>query len=1269
MSDSTSSPTQQSMKPNPNPNPNPKSSKNILHIGGLPVEFPYQPYGTQLAFMNRVISTLDRSQRDGNCHALLESPTGTGKSLSLLCSTIAWQQNRKSKNLQANLTHSSSKPNPEATTDPINHGGGFIPETQPSGNPGIAPPARTNFRKEKSKLAPTIFYSSRTHTQITQVIQEYKKTSYRVPMAVLGSRKHYCTNPHLRGDDNIDEQCKLLLKNKEVLCSEFKNVHKVKGHPSLQKGGCHEIHDIEDLVKIGQAVKGCSYFASRSMAQDADLVFCPYNYIINPIIRDAMEVDISGSIIILDEAHNVEDTARDASSFDVDEDALTYLQTELEKLSHDNYLNYHPLLEMTQDILSWIDRRKETLVKRDFQHYFHCWTGDKALKELEEANITLQCFPILRECATKAIRAASEDEPGVAHLSGMATIILEGLFSSLNYFFSRNGVHAYDYELALQRSVKREGGDWTHTFSLWCLNPAVVFKSIADVSQSVILTSGTLSPLNTFSSELGVQFGTCLEAPHVIDVDSQVWASVISNGPGNYPLNASYKTADGYAFQDALGKSLEEICKIVPGGCLVFFPSYKLLDKVSKRWQETGQWSHLNAQKPLFVEPRGSSQEGFQPVLKNYYDSIRQSTRQVIGRKIRRKKSDFKSGDKVKSPKTTKPGAAFLAVCRGKVSEGIDFSDENARAVVIVGIPFPNINDIKVAQKKKFNDKHGSSKNLLNGNEWYCHQAFRALNQATGRCIRHRFDYGAIIFLDERFREDRNRAYISKWLRKSIRQYDSFEESLQGLKSFFNDVKDRFGTAANSSESTDGNDGNVESVDWKSEATRKENQKVNKSRRYQMKLESNGILRSEKVARLRHPSIPVTKNNSLYKDTKSEVVTQTDEKGASVSVCREYIDLDCDSDRDSRLSTALSPDDAELTFVKETPGMNFGNPITTPEILPRNGYSSPTEKNAYTEVPQQSSNAAAPTKTTYMAMATPERGLTANANSIISEVESSWSVNSHVQKRRKFMGLSSINNLQAFDTPITQAADIVSPLGSSVTITDANHRTEEKNNSENESSKFKSSPSPKVNIFDGSQVPSGLNMNQRFQIFCSQCRNPLGLPENDLHVMCSLISSSKVHVISQWMETSETLASSTSSVCVVVSDILSVDKRLLERTDNSAPGQGIWCKEDGCVFNSISCPFCNDPNNCLGVQVVATDASNFEFQNKILFYLDRLEIKNSETAKDKALSSFGDSCTSACPSLIERYAYIPPPQDSGGWRSTKSRLRLPRKDPVSSAKC
>jgi hypothetical protein len=38
------------------------------------------------------------------------------------------------------------------------------------------------------------------------------------------------------------------------------------------------------------------------MADDAQLVFCPYSYIINPVIRGAMEVDIKGAIVILDEA-------------------------------------------------------------------------------------------------------------------------------------------------------------------------------------------------------------------------------------------------------------------------------------------------------------------------------------------------------------------------------------------------------------------------------------------------------------------------------------------------------------------------------------------------------------------------------------------------------------------------------------------------------------------------------------------------------------------------------------------------------------------------------------------------------------------------------------------------------------------------------------------------------------------------------------------------------------------------------------------------------
>ena len=74
-------------------------------------------------------------------------------------------------------------------------------------------------------------------------------------------------------------------------------------------------------------------------------------------------------------------------------------------------------------------------------------------------------------------------------------------------------------------------------------------------------------------------------------------------------------------------------------------------------------------------------------------------------------------------------GALMLAVCRGKVSEGLDFTDNNARAVVCVGIPFPNFKDTQVELKREYNDKKSQTSQLLNGSQWYEIQAFRALNQ------------------------------------------------------------------------------------------------------------------------------------------------------------------------------------------------------------------------------------------------------------------------------------------------------------------------------------------------------------------------------------------------------------------------------------------------------------------------------------------------------------------------------------------------------------
>lgn len=54
--------------------------------------------------------------------------------------------------------------------------------------------------------------------------------------------------------------------------------------------------------------------------------------------------------------------------------------------------------------------------------------------------------------------------------------------------------------------------------------------------------------------------------------------------------------------------------------------------------------------------------------------------------------------------------AAFFAVCRGKLAEGIDFTDDAARCVIIAGIPFPQVFDPKVLIKKDYLDKKFASK-------------------------------------------------------------------------------------------------------------------------------------------------------------------------------------------------------------------------------------------------------------------------------------------------------------------------------------------------------------------------------------------------------------------------------------------------------------------------------------------------------------------------------------------------------------------------------
>ncbi|XP_072503009.1 Fanconi anemia group J protein isoform X1 [Notamacropus eugenii] len=878
-------------------------------IGGVKIHFPCKAYPSQLAMMNSIVRGLNSKQ-----HCLLESPTGSGKSLALLCSALAWQQSFTEKPEEENLNKKTEVPLPccctchfhSPTNDisvSVNQGascsftspvitssmknevstcqGASTPKitlaaklsakkqasllsdekddfqadkkrlrpletkqqvrkrhcfakdvwdldmkvaperivkpnsplgkkimSSPQKLPGPCTRCSCSIKSEKSKdddnitkkepggkcKTPKIFFGTRTHKQISQITRELQRTAYSgVRMTILSSRDHTCVHPEVIGNFNRSEKCMELMDGKNGRsCYFYHGVHKISEQLALQTfPGMCRAWDIEDLVSLGKKLKACPYYAARELMLDADIVFCPYNYLLDSQIRECMDINLKEQIIILDEAHNIEDCARDSASYSVTEIQLRFARDELDVMVSNNIRkkNHEPLRAVCYSLINWLQENSKHLEERAYESSCKVWSGNEMISHFYKMGITAATFPILQGHFTAVLQKedkivtlnGKEEVREIPIVSSSTQVMIKGLFMVLDYLFRQKSRFADDYKVAIQQTYS-----WTsqidipdtndffalpknkkrskqkmavNVLNFWCLNPAVAFSDISSEVRTIVLSSGTLSPMKSFSSELGVTFAIQLEANHVIQ-NSQVWVGTIGSGPKGRNLCATFQNTETFAFQDEVGALLLSVCQTVSQGILCFLPSYKLLDKLKERWMHTGLWQNLELVKTVITEPQGGEKAAFREVLQVYYDAIK--------------------------CKGDRDGALLVAVCRGKVSEGLDFSDENARAVITIGIPFPNVNDLQVELKRKYNDQHSKLRGLLPGRQWYEIQAYRALNQALGRCIRHKNDWGALILVDDRFRSnpDRYISGLSKWVRQQIKHHETFESALESLAAF-----------------------------------------------------------------------------------------------------------------------------------------------------------------------------------------------------------------------------------------------------------------------------------------------------------------------------------------------------------------------------------------------------------------------------------------------------------------------------------------------------
>ncbi|KAL5035639.1 hypothetical protein RTP6_003303 [Batrachochytrium dendrobatidis] len=735
-------------------------------INRIAVQFPFQPYPQQNALMTTIINALQKSE-----NALVESPTGTGKTLCLLCSTLAW---RSTYMLWRKEAMRSETERDTLVLDQLSMQafGSMHSDDRPIGKP------------------PQIFFASRTHSQLSQAISELRNTAYRNAVCtVVGSRDQMCINPAVAQVKNTlrASLCKSMVQKQT--CSyhaESEGLHNHAAATAL-------IMDIEDLVVFGRERKACPYYMSKAIQPRADIIFLPYNYLVDRNSRNSQNFSLENSIIIFDEGHNMESCCNDATSFEISthdlELSIQELDTCIKILSTHRLKQQEFFFEIDMDEILILQALLLNL-KINIQKLLS--TPRVSSKELEGSYILKLFGPVELDGVVQNFNSKVVDTC-LGILTYDQIFVKKRQHPSLLTFKSalRIAVQAANedhsalshYMIYIQyTSTKSDSKSATHygfipdknnqdiLLSFWCFNSGVAMQELKRMKvRSIVVASGTLSPLDGFSDEMGIPFPHRLENTHVID-QSQVYISVVTKGSQNIPISTAYKSRETNNSTKEFGNAIIEFAKIVPDGMLVFFTSYSIMNTCISVWKQPSNdlisksiWESISELKYPIMESR--NQQEFVLAMKSFEERIDQKKW---------------------------PPPIFFAICRGRVSEGIDFSDRKGRAVVIYGIPYPTYKDPNVMLKQKYLDSAAAkSQGRIRGKEWYLQQACRSVNQAIGRVIRHKNDFGAILLCDERFQETKTIRNLPHWLRSSINIPKTFEGTRNQLIEFFKGATNR----------------------------------------------------------------------------------------------------------------------------------------------------------------------------------------------------------------------------------------------------------------------------------------------------------------------------------------------------------------------------------------------------------------------------------------------------------------------------------------------
>ncbi|CAD6197577.1 unnamed protein product [Caenorhabditis auriculariae] len=697
----------------------------IIDVDGLSVLFPYDyVYPEQVLYMQELKKALDAKG-----HGLLEMPSGTGKTVTLLSLVMAYM---------------------------------------------------LQYPEKLDKLV----YCSRTIPEIEKCVEEMrvlydyyeKETGKKIPKLTIAmsARKNLCINEsvaQLRQGSSVDGACqkltasfvrarRKLVDESIASCEYFENLDAQSHHFSVPDG----VWNLNDLKNMGRERKICPYFVTRQAINNAHIVVYSYHYILDPKIAELVSKDFSRrTCVVFDEAHNIDNVCIESMSIAISlknaeraGQELTKLETVVARTKRENgerlQQEYEKLVEglrktererlnderlanpvlpdaVLQEAVPGNIRSAQHFVlfmKRLVEYIRHRLRSQQVLIESPAAflkdiqdKMCIERRP-LRFCAERLSNLAKTlemaDGGEVWALSQVAT------FATLVSTYSKG----------FSIIVEPAEGSQSAVVTLSCHDASIAIRPVISRFQSVIITSGTLSPLEMY--------------PKVLDFDPAVMASftmtlarpclsplVVARGNDQVAMTSRFEQRSDVAVIRNYGNLVLEMASLVPDGMVVFFTSYLYMESVIGVWYEQHIIDELMKYKLLFIETNDALETSV--ALEKYVEAC------DSGR-----------------------GACLFSVARGKVSEGIDFSHHLGRCVIMLGIPYMYTESrILRARLEYLRDQFG-----IRENDFLTFDAMRHTAQCMGRALRGKTDYGLMIFADKRFSRQDKRGKLPRWMQEYL---------------------------------------------------------------------------------------------------------------------------------------------------------------------------------------------------------------------------------------------------------------------------------------------------------------------------------------------------------------------------------------------------------------------------------------------------------------------------------------------------------------------